>query len=72
MSTPTEPPTRTEYWRRLQRGAVVIVRRSICRILGHKWVFTHLAIPRQMHCATCGKLLRKYVCEKWEWEEVRP
>lgn len=26
-----------------------------CRILGHRWVFIHITLPRRMFCARCGK-----------------
>lgn len=29
--------------------------KAICRILGHRWVFTHITIPRRYTCARCGK-----------------
>lgn len=32
-----------------------MIRRAVCVALGHKWVFSHITLPRRMFCATCGK-----------------
>lgn len=29
-----------------------------CKLLGHRWVFRHLTIPRVMFCARCGRRSR--------------
>lgn len=36
----------------------MIVRRAICAVFGHRPVFTHITLPRQWVCATCGRRLR--------------
>lgn len=29
--------------------------KALCKLLGHRWVFSHITLPRQMFCARCGK-----------------
>lgn len=29
--------------------------KALCKVLGHRWIFTRIALPRQMFCGRCGK-----------------
>jgi|JI9StandDraft_1071089.scaffolds.fasta_scaffold03414_10 hypothetical protein len=32
--------------------------KALCKMLGHRWVFTHITLPRRTFCSRCGRGLR--------------